>query len=88
MSRDVTRYANRKMYDSRTRSYITLATVLKLILKGESVRVVAHGSGVDLTGAVILQAMLDVEKKRPGSWSAAALAGLARRRRGPTSGAR
>lgn len=74
--REITRYANRKMYDSRTRGYITLEGVARLVVKGEAVKVTDRDTGGDLTAAVLLQAMMEQEKGRPGTFGAGALSGL------------
>ncbi|MCC6738387.1 MAG: polyhydroxyalkanoate synthesis regulator DNA-binding domain-containing protein [Planctomycetia bacterium] len=74
--REITRYANRKMYDSRTRAYITLEGVARLVVKGEEVRVTDRDTGGNLTAAVLLQAMMEQEKGRPGTFGPGALAGL------------
>lgn len=74
--REITRYANRKMYDSRTRGYITLEGVARLVVRGESVKVTDRDTGGDLTSAVLLQAMMEQEKGRPGTFGSGALAGL------------
>lgn len=76
--REITRYANRKMYDSRTRSYITLEGVARLVVKGEDVKVTDRDTSADLTGAVLLQAMMEQEKGRTGTFGPGALAGLMR----------
>ncbi len=74
--REITRYANRKMYDSRTRGYITLDGVARLVAKGEAVKVMDRDTGTDLTSAVFLQAMMEQEKKKPGTFGAGSLSGL------------
>ena len=76
--RDITRYANRKMYDSRTRGYITLEGVARLVAKGEPVRVTDRDSGTDMTAAVFLQAMMEQERGKPGTFASGALGGLLR----------
>lgn len=74
--REITRYANRKMYDSRTRGYITLDGVARLVAKGESVKVTDRDTGTDLSAAVFLQAMMEQEKKKPGTFGSGSLSGL------------
>lgn len=76
--REITRYANRKMYDSRTRSYITLEGVARLVARGEPVKVTDRDTRTDMTAAVYLQAMMEQERGKPGTFGAAALAGLLR----------
>jgi polyhydroxyalkanoate synthesis repressor PhaR len=62
----VKRYANRKLYDSETRRYITLEELAESIRRGEDVRVVDHVSGEDLTSATLLQIIFEEEKKIGG----------------------
>jgi polyhydroxyalkanoate synthesis repressor PhaR len=76
--REITRYANRKMYDSRTRGYITLEGVARLVSKGETVKVTDRDSGTDMTASVFLQAMMEQERGKPGTFVATSLAGLLR----------
>ncbi|KAF0243245.1 MAG: hypothetical protein FD180_3510 [Planctomycetota bacterium] len=76
--REITRYANRKMYDSRTRGYITLAGVARLVAKGEPVKVTDRDSGTDMTSSVFLQAMMEQERGKPGTFGSGSLAGLLR----------
>jgi len=78
MTRAITRYANRKLYDSRTRGYITLTGIARAVAKGEVVRVLDRDSGTDLTAQTLLQAMLDQEKAKTGTFSAGALSGMIR----------
>ncbi|MEK7470039.1 MAG: polyhydroxyalkanoate synthesis regulator DNA-binding domain-containing protein [Planctomycetota bacterium] len=76
--REITRYANRKMYDSRTRGYITLEGVARLVVKGEAVKVTDRDTGTDMTSSVYLQAMMEQERGKPGTFGALSLAGLLR----------
>lgn len=76
--REITRYANRKMYDSRTRGYITLDGVARLVCKGEQLKVTDRDTRSDMTAAVLLQAMMEWERGKPGAFGSGALAGLIR----------
>ncbi len=60
-SRLIKKYPNRRLYDTRTSTYITLADVKQLVLGHESFQVVDAKSGDDLTRAILLQIILEEE---------------------------
>ena len=55
------KYPNRRLYDTQTSSYITLADVKKMVLEGQSFEVRDAKSGEDLTRAILLQIILEEE---------------------------
>ena len=57
----IKKYPNRRLYDTKTSSYITLVDVKELVLKTEEFQVVDAKSGDDLTRAILLQIILDEE---------------------------
>ena len=57
----IKKYPNRRLYDTKTSSYITLADVKQMVLKQEEFQVVDAKSGEDLTRAILLQIILDEE---------------------------
>ena len=57
----IKKYPNRRLYDTRTSAYITLADVKELVLKHEEFQVVDAKSSEDLTRAILLQIILDEE---------------------------
>ena len=57
----IKKYPNRRLYDTRTSTYITLADVNQLVLGNEEFQVVDAKSGDDLTRAVLLQIILEEE---------------------------
>jgi polyhydroxyalkanoate synthesis repressor PhaR len=59
----IKRYSNRKLYHCEAGRYITLEEITALVRGGEDLRVVDHASGRDLTGVVLLQAVLEEEKR-------------------------
>ncbi len=59
--RRIKKYPNRRLYDTRTSSYITLADVKELVLKSEQFQVVDAKSGDDLTRSILLQIILEEE---------------------------
>jgi polyhydroxyalkanoate synthesis repressor PhaR len=60
-SRLIKKYPNRRLYDTRTSTYITLADVKQLVLSHEAFQVVDAKSGEDLTRAILLQVILEEE---------------------------
>src|SRR3972149_1593847 len=64
MSNDVRiikKYPNRRLYDTATSSYITLADVRKLVLENVEFKVEDAKSKEDLTRAILLQIILEEE---------------------------
>ena len=57
----IKKYPNRRLYDTRTSSYITLADVKQMVLKNEVFQVVDAKAGEDLTRQILLQIILDEE---------------------------
>jgi polyhydroxyalkanoate synthesis repressor PhaR len=57
----IKKYPNRRLYDTKTSSYITLADVKQMVLKQEDFQVVAAKSGDDLTRQILLQIILEEE---------------------------
>jgi polyhydroxyalkanoate synthesis repressor PhaR len=62
----IKKYANRKLYDTRTSRYITLEGIAELVRDGHDIRVVDRDSGNDLTQVVLSQIVLTEEKRGPG----------------------
>ena len=57
----IKKYPNRRLYDTQTSSYITLADVKELVLEHGIFRVVDAKSGEDLTRNILLQIILEEE---------------------------
>ena len=57
----IKKYPNRRLYDTKTSSYITLADVKQMVLKHEEFQVVDAKSGEDLTRQILLQIILEEE---------------------------
>jgi polyhydroxyalkanoate synthesis repressor PhaR len=55
------KYPNRRLYDTQTSSYITLADVKQMVLVGEDFEVRDAKTGEDLTRSILLQIILDEE---------------------------
>ena len=61
----IKKYANRKLYDTRTSRYITLEGIAGLVRDGHEVKVVDRESGQELTQVVLSQIVLSEEKRGP-----------------------
>jgi polyhydroxyalkanoate synthesis repressor PhaR len=59
--RMIKKYPNRRLYDTKTSSYITLADVKQMVLKQEDFQVVDAKSGEELTRQILLQIILEEE---------------------------
>ena len=57
----IKKYPNRRLYDTQTSTYITLADVKQLVLKHEQFQVVDAKTGDDLTRSILLQIILEEE---------------------------
>jgi polyhydroxyalkanoate synthesis repressor PhaR len=55
------KYPNRRLYDTRTSSYITLVDVKAMVMGGEEFEVRDAKSGEDLTRSILLQIILEEE---------------------------
>jgi polyhydroxyalkanoate synthesis repressor PhaR len=61
----IKKYANRKLYDTRTSRYITLEGIAQLVRDGHDIRVVDRDNGHDLTQVTLSQVVLSEEKRGP-----------------------
>jgi len=61
----IKKYANRKLYDTRTSHYITLEGIADLVRDGHTIQVVDRDSGQDLTQVILSQIVLSEEKRGP-----------------------
>jgi polyhydroxyalkanoate synthesis repressor PhaR len=62
----IKKYANRKLYDTRTSRYITLEGISELVRDGHEIKVVDRNNGHDLTQVTLSQIVLSQEKRSPG----------------------
>jgi polyhydroxyalkanoate synthesis repressor PhaR len=60
-ARLIKKYPNRRLYDTKTSSYITLADVKQMVLKNEEFHVVDAKTNEDLSRQILLQIILDEE---------------------------
>lgn len=61
----IKKYANRKLYDTRTSKYVTLESIADLVRAGHDIRVVDRDTGNDITQVVLSQIVLTEEKRGP-----------------------
>jgi polyhydroxyalkanoate synthesis repressor PhaR len=61
----IKKYANRKLYDTRTSRYITLERIAQLVRDGHEIKVVDRDDGRDLTQVTLSQVVLEQEKRGP-----------------------
>ncbi len=76
--RTLKKYPNRRLYDTRTSSYITLADVKRMVMTGEEFEVRDAKSGEDLTRSILLQIILEEESGGVPMFSTPMLAQLIR----------
>ncbi|MBV7416992.1 MULTISPECIES: polyhydroxyalkanoate synthesis repressor PhaR [Comamonas] len=76
--RVIKKYPNRRLYDTDTSSYITLAEVRQLVIEREPVVVRDAKSGEDLTRSILLQIILEEEAGGAPMFSEAMLANIIR----------
>jgi polyhydroxyalkanoate synthesis repressor PhaR len=76
--RVIKKYPNRRLYDTDTSTYITLADVKQLVMDNESFVVRDAKTSEDLTRSILLQIILEEEAGGAPMFSEAALANLIR----------
>jgi polyhydroxyalkanoate synthesis repressor PhaR len=74
----IKKYPNRRLYDTKTSSYITLADVKQMVIKQEEFQVVDAKSGDDLTRQILLQIILEEESAGAPMFSSDLLSQLIR----------
>ncbi len=72
------KYPNRRLYDTQTSSYITLADVKKMVLGGQDFVVRDAKTGDDLTRSILLQIILEEETGGVPMFSSQTLAQIIR----------
>ncbi|HUQ29814.1 MAG TPA: polyhydroxyalkanoate synthesis repressor PhaR, partial [Usitatibacter sp.] len=77
-SRIIKKYPNRRLYDTETSTYITLAEVKELVLQYKEFQVQDAKSGDDLTRAILLQIILEEESGGVPMFSTDMLANIIR----------
>jgi polyhydroxyalkanoate synthesis repressor PhaR len=74
----IKKYPNRRLYDTQTSSYITLADVKQLVLENEEFTVIDAKSDEDLTRSILLQIILEEESNGSPMFSSGALSQIIR----------
>ena len=72
----IKRYPNRKLYDTAAKQYVSLGAIADLIRGGADVQVVDYTTGEDLTALILMQVIVEQEKKKSGFLPQSVLAGL------------
>jgi polyhydroxyalkanoate synthesis repressor PhaR len=60
--RVIKRYANRKLYDTRSSRYVTLPQIAELVRAGEDVQIIDNRTKENLTGVTLAQIIYESEK--------------------------
>ncbi len=76
--RIIKKYPNRRLYDTETSAYITLAEVKALVLQYQEFKVQDAKTGEDLTRAILLQIILEEESGGVPMFSTEMLANIIR----------
>lgn len=74
----IKKYPNRRLYDTQTSAYITLADVKQLVLEQEDFQVIDAKSGDELTRQILLQIILEEEQGGVPIFTAPVLAQIIR----------
>ena len=78
VARLIKKYPNRRLYDTKTSSYITLQEVKDIVVNGESLKVIDAKTDEDLTRSIFLQIILEEEAGGLPLFSEIALANMIR----------
>lgn len=74
----IKKYPNRRLYDTRTSTHITLTDIRQLVLDEEVFKVVDAKTGEDITRAILLQIIQEAERDGDPIFSAEMLQGIIR----------
>jgi polyhydroxyalkanoate synthesis repressor PhaR len=77
-TRLIKKYPNRRLYDTRTSTYVTLSDIRQLVLENQTFEVVDAKSGENLTRSILLQIILEEESGGVPMFSSAALSQIIR----------
>lgn len=76
--RTIKKYPNRRLYDTQTSTYVTLAEIKKMVMTASPVQVVDAKTGEDLTRSILLQIILEEESAGVPMFSEAVLSNIIR----------
>lgn len=77
-NRLIKKYPNRRLYDTKTSAYITLADIKQLVLDNEAFEILDAKSNEDLTRSILLQIILEEESGGVPMFSSTALSQIIR----------
>jgi len=77
-ARVIKKYPNRRLYDTATSTYITLADIRQLVMENEQVQVLDVKTGEDLTRSMLLQIILEEEAHGSPMFTVPVLASMIR----------
>ena len=77
-SRVIKKYPNRRLYDTDSSSYVTLAEIRQLVMDNEPCVVLDAKTGDDLTRSILLQIILEEEANGSPMFTTAVLAQIIR----------
>ena len=61
--RQIKKYANRKLYDTEEKRYVSLSHIASLVREGEDIQVMDNETGDDITGLVLSQILREQERQ-------------------------
>ena len=70
----IKRYANRKLYDTETSSYVTLNDIAQAVASGREVQVIDNTTKSDITAVTFLTAIISTETETDLTGQAGSLA--------------
>lgn len=73
----IKRYSNRKLYDTRSSKYVTLAEIASMIKNGDDVSIIVNRTKEDITSTTLAQIIME-EQKNLGSANASVLRNIIR----------
>ncbi|PUE47157.1 polyhydroxyalkanoate synthesis repressor PhaR [Limnohabitans sp. 2KL-1] len=76
--RTIKKYPNRRLYDTQTSAYVTLAEIKKLVMAASPLVVLDAKTGDDLTRSILLQIILEEESAGVPMFSEAVLSNIIR----------
>ena len=76
--RTIKKYPNRRLYDTQTSTYVTLAEIKKLVMVASPMVVLDAKTGEDLTRSILLQIILEEESAGVPMFSEAVLSNIIR----------
>jgi polyhydroxyalkanoate synthesis repressor PhaR len=82
----IKKYANRKLYDTTGKRYLTMAQLAELIKSGEEVSIIDNETGDDLTSAIVSQLLAREETSKDKSVPSHVLMQMLRKGRGTLFG--